>query len=64
MIKESKKKNAEIIYGQMYDDSLGESVRVTVVAAGYGQRPNRPDAGIGVDPEGPEGGDLPGFIQG
>ncbi len=56
--------NAEIIYGQMYDDSLGDSVRVTVVAAGYGQRPNRPNTGIGEDPEGSEGGDLPGFIQG
>ncbi|MBB38362.1 MAG: cell division protein FtsZ [Actinobacteria bacterium] len=56
--------NAEIIYGQMYDDSLGESVRVTVVAAGYGQRPNRSNSGGGDDLEGPEDGDLPGFIQG
>ena len=56
--------NAEIIYGQMYDDSLGESVRVTVVAAGYGQRPNRPSSGGGEGPDGQEDGDLPGFIQG
>ena len=55
--------NAEIIFGQIYDDSLGDAVRVTVVAAGYGQRPNRsPDMNADTDTN--NNGDLPGFIKG
>ena len=56
--------NAEIIFGQIYDDSLGDSVRVTVVAAGYGQRPNRQNSNLNQDDGGPDEGDVPGFIQG
>ena len=56
--------NAEIIFGQIYDDSLGDSVRVTVVAAGYGQRPNRQNLNLNQDGDGPDEGDVPGFIQG
>ena len=56
--------NAEIIFGQIYDDSLGDSVRVTVVAAGYGQRPNRQNSKLNPDSDGPDEGDVPGFIQG
>lgn len=53
--------NAEIIYGQIEDEALGDSVKVTVVAAGYGQRPNR-SRNLGEFSE--SEGDLPGFIQG
>ena len=56
--------NAEIIFGQIYDDSLGDSVRVTVVAAGYGQRPNRSNSSSYDGDGSTEEGDLPGFIQG
>ena len=56
--------NAEIIFGQIYDDSLGDSVRVTVVAAGYGQRPNRQNSSLNEEDITTEKGDLPGFIQG
>ena len=33
--------NAEIIFGHIVDESLGDAVEVTVVAAGFGPRPNR-----------------------
>ena len=55
--------NAEIIFGHTVDPTLGDAVEVTVVAAGFGPRPNRR---IKSDSEINEnGGDgLPDFIKG
>jgi len=55
--------NAEIIFGHIVDESLGDAVEVTVVAAGFGPRPNRK---LKEDSEQIDsGGDgLPDFIKG
>ena len=55
--------NAEIIFGHIVDESLGDAVEVTVVAAGFGPRPNRR---LRNDSEQIDnGGDgLPDFIKG
>ena len=55
--------NAEIIFGHIVDESLGDAVEVTVVAAGFGPRPNRR---LKSDSEQIDnGGDgLPDFIKG
>ena len=63
VITEKADDNAEIIFGHTIDDTLGDSVEVTVVAAGFGPRPNR------IVKESSEfennGGDgLPDFIKG
>jgi len=55
--------NAEIIFGHIVDESLGDAVEVTVVAAGFGPRPNRrlKNDSEQID----NGGDgLPDFIKG
>ena len=33
--------NANVIFGAVIDPSMGEEVRVTVIATGFGQRPRR-----------------------
>src|SRR6185295_9598570 len=33
--------NANVIFGAVIDDSLGDDVRVTVIATGFGGRPRR-----------------------
>ena len=53
--------NAEIIFGHLVDDSLGDAVEVTVVAAGFGQRPNRR---VSSDFDENGGDNLPDFIRG
>ncbi len=53
--------NAEIIFGHLVDDSLGDAVEVTVVAAGFGQRPNRR---VSSDSDENGGESLPDFIRG
>ena len=53
--------NAEIIFGHLVDESLGDAVEVTVVAAGFGQRPSR-RASSDFDENG--GDSLPDFIRG
>ena len=54
--------NAEIIFGHLVDDTLGDAVEVTVVAAGFGPRPNRRTVS---DVDADNGGDgLPDFIRG
>jgi cell division protein FtsZ len=37
--------NANIIFGSVIDDSLGDEVRVTVIATGFDRRPGRPAPG-------------------
>ena len=63
VITEKADDNAEIIFGHTIDETLGDAVEVTVVAAGFGPRPNRrlKDENSG-DFDGGEG--LPDFIQG
>ena len=63
VITEKADDNAEIIFGHTVDPTLGDAVEVTVVAAGFGPRPNRR---IKSDSEINEnGGDgLPDFIKG
>ena len=41
--------NANVIFGAVIDDSLGDEVRVTVIATGFGTR-HAPPAGRGVRP--------------
>jgi len=53
--------NAEIIFGHLVDDSLGDAVEVTVVAAGFGRRPNRR---VSSDFDENGGDNLPDFIRG
>ena len=53
--------NAEIIFGHLVDDSLGDAVEVTVVAAGFGQRPTRR---VSSDFDENGGESLPDFIRG
>ena len=56
--------NAEIIFGHLVDDTLGDAVEVTVVAAGFGPRPNRRPTGIDNGDDGSGGDGLPDFIRG
>jgi cell division protein FtsZ len=48
--------DANIIYGQVIDDSMGDEVRVTVIAAGFnrwddgGPSSDRPSRGLGLEP--------------
>ena len=53
--------DAEIIFGTIIDDSLGEEMRVTVIAAGFDRksRSQRPTAGTHPDVV-----DIPAFVQG
>ena len=54
--------NAEIIFGHLVDESLGDAVEVTVVAAGFGPRPNRRSVTDVGESDGGDG--LPDFIRG
>ena len=56
--------NAEIIFGHLVDDTLGDAVEVTVVAAGFGPRPNRRPSGVDNGDDGSGGDGLPDFIRG
>ena len=63
VITEKADDNAEIIFGHTIDETLGDAVEVTVVAAGFGPRPNRrvKESSEYVN----NGGDgLPDFIKG
>ena len=44
--------NANVIFGAVIDESMGDEVRVTVIATGFGGRPRRrrveATAGVGV----------------
>ncbi len=53
--------DAEIIFGAIIDDNLGEEMRVTVIAAGFDRKrsSNRPGA-----PRQPDTVDIPSFVQG
>jgi cell division protein FtsZ len=50
--------DANIIYGQVIDDAMGDEVRVTVIAAGFnrwdGDEGRAPRAGLGLEPAGDE----------
>jgi cell division protein FtsZ len=71
--------DANIIFGTIIDDTLGDAMRVTVIAAGFdrGPRPSpfsfgsttSPTEGLGLgdaddEPEGTDDMDIPGFVQG
>ena len=56
--------NAEIIFGHLVDDTLGDAVEVTVVAAGFGPRPNRRLSEMENGDDGSGGDGLPDFIRG
>jgi cell division protein FtsZ len=53
--------DAEIIFGAIIDDNLGEEMRVTVIAAGFDRK--RPRQGSGVGSRGADV-DIPSFVQG
>ena len=63
VITEKADDNAEIIFGHTIDETLGDAVEVTVVAAGFGPRPNRRVKESG-DLENNGGDGLPDFIKG
>ena len=63
VITEKADDNAEIIFGHTIDETLGEAVEVTVVAAGFGPRPNR-RAKESSEYENNGGDGLPDFIKG
>jgi len=42
LVKEAANQSANIIYGQIIDDALGDEVRVTVIAAGFDQAEPKP----------------------
>ena len=54
--------DAEIIFGAIIDDNLGEEMRVTVIAAGFDRKRSsgRP-GGAGRQPDSVE---IPSFVQG
>jgi cell division protein FtsZ len=71
--------DANIIYGQVIDDAMGDEVRVTVIAAGFnrwddGGEGRAPRAGLGLEPvggdefdddleEGDDDFDVPSFLK-
>ncbi len=62
--------NANIIFGAVIDDALGDEVRVTVIATGFGGQRRRRRAGseapVGVSagrPEGESSLDVPSFLR-
>jgi cell division protein FtsZ len=63
VITEKADDNAEIIFGHTIDETLGDAVEVTVVAAGFGPRPTRKVKEVGENENG-GGDDLPDFIKG
>ena len=63
VITEKADDNAEIIFGHTIDETLGDAVEVTVVAAGFGPRPNR-RVKESSDFEDNGGDGLPDFIKG
>ena len=52
--------DADIIFGALVDDSLGEEMRVTVIAAGFDRRPRRMSEGLGGTGDDLE---IPSFVQ-
>ena len=63
VITEKADDNAEIIFGHTIDETLGDAVEVTVVAAGFGPRPNR-RVKESSEFENNGGDGLPDFIKG
>ena len=63
VITEKADDNAEIIFGHTIDETLGNAVEVTVVAAGFGPRPNR-RVKESSEFENNGGDGLPDFIKG
>ena len=64
-VSDSADSEAEIIFGAIVDDDLGEEMRVTVIAAGFEKR--RGGGRLGPDgsaPRGEGGVDIPSFVQG
>lgn len=60
---------ADIIFGAIIDDDLGEEMKVTVIAAGFEgrRRPSRPsyrEAGESAFDAGEDDLDIPSFVQG
>jgi cell division protein FtsZ len=52
--------NANIIFGAVVDDSIGDNVRVTVIATGFDRRgEERPAARIAASPRQPNTGTRP-----
>jgi cell division protein FtsZ len=63
---------ADVIFGAIIDDDLGEEMKVTVIAAGFEgrRRPNRPaarateDTPLSYEPTDDDTLDIPSFVQG
>jgi cell division protein FtsZ len=64
--------NANVIFGAVIDDAMGEEVRVTVIATGFGggRRRRRPSAEpqlaapSSTSEQGESGLDVPSFLRG
>ena len=55
--------DAEIIFGAIIDDNLGDEMRVTVIAAGF-DRKSRSRTGTGFGSRATDSVDIPSFVQG
>jgi cell division protein FtsZ len=70
LIADHSDEDANIIFGAIVDEGLGDDMRVTVIAAGFDREPRRrreltPLAPLGGDDDGEdEELDIPGFVQG
>ncbi|HIE22203.1 MAG TPA: cell division protein FtsZ, partial [Acidimicrobiia bacterium] len=54
---------ADIIFGAVVDDDLGEEMKVTVIAAGFDTRRRRPSSGVRSE-FGDDNVEIPSFVQG
>ena len=66
VVSESADPEADIIFGAIVDDELGEEMRVTVIAAGFdkGGRGRSRGSESARRPGGDSGVDIPSFVQG
>ncbi len=64
MVSDHAEEDAEIIFGAIVDDELGEEMRITVIAAGFDKRRGSDRTAGARRPVGEGGVDIPSFVQG
>ena len=64
VVSESADPEADIIFGAIVDDELGEEMRVTVIAAGFDKGRSRSRGAESARRTGDSGVDIPSFVQG
>ena len=63
IVSENADPEADIIFGAVVDDDLGEEMKVTVIAAGFDTRRRRPSSGVRSE-FGDDNVEIPSFVQG